>query len=673
MDDDGLCSNCRAFHATDMESTEAPPPSAPVPRGPTPAGEQVLASLAAVYARCHAAANDLQPLQAVHGRRVGRQFIRYASRVQPPFATTRAADTLAAAVELLSDDLAALPKSGSKKKAKAPLLQCIKVVAAALRESPCVAEDATRLVLAMEAVVGSDARIIADLSEVRDALRLGGDRLGSARSATIVAAANASAEHLYGAIAEPLAARSGEACRKRVEKALCASKKLKGVSVSIFGSAVSGFGLKSSAQLLSSGGAAKKKKGGRGKRAKKKKHVGAVVTTNSKDVDLCVRVQSALVSASRFELTSAAARKRLAAAAAEWPNVARARSHREACEAALERSQKKADHLEFHSGGRSKRQAVAKQEAALAHLQAQSVVDAEAVRHAAQALSRARARIKPWSDEVDAARAIEADGAVEFSEAQERESAALGAAYSTAQDDLEPAATRADFDRTVNREFVEPLNLLISTAVQQKRTADTVIQNIARALRGGRCGSFDGVRAITGARVPLVKAMDVAAERAVDVIVNRELGVRNSLLLRAYAELDRRAHALGLIVKAWAKARNLADASKGFLSSCVCASAHVFRPLSTPLVSIAPRSHAVRVCSPPTSAATAGCAWRSTTRRRVASSPRCKTTRSALRRSWWTAKGGRLTSPSAPTNTLHARTLRRCVLLRTTGLTAATR
>ena len=90
--------------------------------------------------------------------------------------------------------------------------------------------------------------------------------------------------------------------------------------------------------------------------------------------------------------------------------------------------------------------------------------------------------------------------------------------------------------------------------MQQKRAADTVIQNIARALRAGRgvtrrIGAYEGVRAITGARVPLVKAVDVAAERAVDVIVNRELGVRNSRLLRAYAELDRRAHALGLIVK----------------------------------------------------------------------------------------------------------------------------
>ena len=54
----------------------------------------------------------------------------------------------------------------------------------------------------------------------------------------------------------------------------------------------------------------------------------------------------------------------------------------------------------------------------------------------------------------------------------------------------------------------------------------------------------------------------------VDVCVNNLLALHNTDLLRTYASLDVRVRQLGLVVKAWAKARGIAAASGKQASPC---------------------------------------------------------------------------------------------------------
>ena len=71
------------------------------------------------------------------------------------------------------------------------------------------------------------------------------------------------------------------------------------------------------------------------------------------------------------------------------------------------------------------------------------------------------------------------------------------------------------------------------------------------------------------ARVPVVKVSNEvhASGIAFDVVVNNNIALRNSALLRSYAAYDERARQLMLLVKSWAKERRLNEAPNGTLSS----------------------------------------------------------------------------------------------------------
>lgn len=68
------------------------------------------------------------------------------------------------------------------------------------------------------------------------------------------------------------------------------------------------------------------------------------------------------------------------------------------------------------------------------------------------------------------------------------------------------------------------------------------------------------------ARTPVLKCTH-PRHIELDLTVGNLVAVRNSELLNTYAELDERVRALGIILKHWAKMRQIADASQGFLSS----------------------------------------------------------------------------------------------------------
>ena len=87
----------------------------------------------------------------------------------------------------------------------------------------------------------------------------------------------------------------------------------------------------------------------------------------------------------------------------------------------------------------------------------------------------------------------------------------------------------------------------------------------ARARDG--MSTFAEVKAITTAKVPILKCVHTATGVAVDICVDNVLAVHNSRLLRAYAAYDGRVLALGLLVKRWAKAVGVASSFERTLSS----------------------------------------------------------------------------------------------------------
>jgi hypothetical protein len=82
-----------------------------------------------------------------------------------------------------------------------------------------------------------------------------------------------------------------------------------------------------------------------------------------------------------------------------------------------------------------------------------------------------------------------------------------------------------------------------------------------------RRNEWTDIIVIRRAIVPIIRATHRETGTQVDLCVGKELGLHNTDLLRAYAECGPVPIRLVLAVKAWAKARRVADASQGTLSS----------------------------------------------------------------------------------------------------------
>ncbi|XP_004308427.1 PREDICTED: poly(A) RNA polymerase cid13 [Fragaria vesca subsp. vesca] len=74
-------------------------------------------------------------------------------------------------------------------------------------------------------------------------------------------------------------------------------------------------------------------------------------------------------------------------------------------------------------------------------------------------------------------------------------------------------------------------------------------------------------KALTRARVPIVKLMDPVTGISCDICINNVLAVVNTKLLRDYANIDARLRQLAFIVKHWAKSRGVDETYHGTLSS----------------------------------------------------------------------------------------------------------
>jgi len=92
-----------------------------------------------------------------------------------------------------------------------------------------------------------------------------------------------------------------------------------------------------------------------------------------------------------------------------------------------------------------------------------------------------------------------------------------------------------------------------------------IIKLVANALRRNK--KFCDVLPVTKAKVPIVRFFHLPSQLEGDISLYNCLALRNTLLLRTYANIDPRVQALGYIVKVFAKYCDIGDASRGSLSS----------------------------------------------------------------------------------------------------------
>lgn len=98
-------------------------------------------------------------------------------------------------------------------------------------------------------------------------------------------------------------------------------------------------------------------------------------------------------------------------------------------------------------------------------------------------------------------------------------------------------------------------------------TNDDAWKKISRAWMFSPPRGWSSIEVISFARVPILRAIHERSLVQLDVSVGHENGLHNTALLRAYTLCNSHLAAVGVAVKAWAKERGCADASKGTLSS----------------------------------------------------------------------------------------------------------
>uniref|UniRef100_A0A6Q2WZJ3 polynucleotide adenylyltransferase n=1 Tax=Esox lucius TaxID=8010 RepID=A0A6Q2WZJ3_ESOLU len=88
------------------------------------------------------------------------------------------------------------------------------------------------------------------------------------------------------------------------------------------------------------------------------------------------------------------------------------------------------------------------------------------------------------------------------------------------------------------------------------------------------------------AKVPILKFRDKVSGVEFDLNVNNTVGIRNTFLLRSYANTEQRVRPIILVIKRWARHHGINDASKGTLSSytLVLMVLHYLQTLPEPVI-----------------------------------------------------------------------------------------
>ncbi|XP_024131895.1 poly(A) RNA polymerase GLD2 [Oryzias melastigma] len=95
------------------------------------------------------------------------------------------------------------------------------------------------------------------------------------------------------------------------------------------------------------------------------------------------------------------------------------------------------------------------------------------------------------------------------------------------------------------------------------------------------------------AKVPILKFKEKGSDLEFDLNINNTVGIRNTFLLRSYAQADPRVRPMILVVKKWACHQQINDASKGTLSSytLVLMVLHYLQTLRDPVLPSLQRDH----------------------------------------------------------------------------------
>ncbi|KAL7309504.1 hypothetical protein PS15m_010374 [Mucor circinelloides] len=116
------------------------------------------------------------------------------------------------------------------------------------------------------------------------------------------------------------------------------------------------------------------------------------------------------------------------------------------------------------------------------------------------------------------------------------------------------------------------------------------IKTLANVLRKN---GLQIVRTIPRAKVPIVKIWDPVLQLACDLNVNNLLALQNTRMIKTYVAIDPRVRPLILIVKHWAKQRQLNDAASGGTLSTYTWTCMVINFLQTRNPPILPNLHEI--------------------------------------------------------------------------------
>lgn len=102
----------------------------------------------------------------------------------------------------------------------------------------------------------------------------------------------------------------------------------------------------------------------------------------------------------------------------------------------------------------------------------------------------------------------------------------------------------------------------------REQNNEEIIRILKRLLQSMRSSQlFDNVQPVLHAKVPIIRSRHRKSNIDIDISLHNTLAIENTRLLKCYTDIDPRVSELGYIVKHFAKFCDIADASRGTISS----------------------------------------------------------------------------------------------------------
>ncbi|CAF1111531.1 unnamed protein product [Adineta ricciae] len=113
------------------------------------------------------------------------------------------------------------------------------------------------------------------------------------------------------------------------------------------------------------------------------------------------------------------------------------------------------------------------------------------------------------------------------------------------------------------------LDVCIVFKDQHEENTDEVIQVMRKLLRSMRLNAdtFENVQPVLHAKVPIIRSKHRRLQIEIDISFHNMLAIENTRLLKTYTKIDPRVSQLGYMIKHLTKSCDIADASRGTLSS----------------------------------------------------------------------------------------------------------